>query len=92
MRLVPEWSVWSHAGADRRGWSAQGAKAYGPNDNEYQTLESGNHVVMGPRGLPILKPPYSEMVAVDMNRGEHLWRIPLGPAPASVRTNRRFEG
>jgi quinoprotein glucose dehydrogenase len=45
-------------------------------------VQSGNHVVQGPRGLPMLKPPYSEVVAVDMNRGEHLWRVPLGkPSP-----------
>ena len=34
-------------------------------------VQTGNHTVLGPRGLPILKPPYSELVAVDMNRGEH---------------------
>jgi len=44
-------------------------------------------VVGGPRGLPILKPPYSEVVAVDMNRGEHLWRVPLGKPSPSIRNN-----
>ena len=47
---------------------------------------------IGPRGLPILKPPYSELVAVDMNRGEHLWRIPLGGAPQAVRNNPALKG
>ena len=31
-----------------------------------------------PRGLPLWKPPYSAMVAIDMSRGEHLWTTPLG--------------
>ena len=31
-----------------------------------------------PRGLPLFKPPYSRMTAVDMNRGEHAWMTPLG--------------
>ncbi len=31
-----------------------------------------------PRGLPLLKPPYSRMTAIDMNRGEHAWMQPLG--------------
>ena len=31
-----------------------------------------------PRGLPLLKPPYSRMTAVDMNTGEHAWMTPLG--------------
>ena len=31
-----------------------------------------------PQGLPLWKPPYSRMTAVDMNRGEHVWMTPLG--------------
>ncbi len=31
-----------------------------------------------PRGLPLLKPPYSRMTAIDMNTGEHEWMVPLG--------------
>ncbi len=32
----------------------------------------------GPQGLPIHKPPYSRVTAIDMNTGEHLWWIPIG--------------
>jgi len=32
----------------------------------------------GPRGLPLLKPPFGGIVAIDMNSGEHRWRIPVG--------------
>jgi quinoprotein glucose dehydrogenase len=32
----------------------------------------------GPRGLPLLKPPFGSMVAIDLNSGEHRWRIPVG--------------
>ena len=31
-----------------------------------------------PGGLPLFKPPYSRMTAIDMNTGEHAWMIPLG--------------
>jgi quinoprotein glucose dehydrogenase len=31
-----------------------------------------------PQGLPLFKPPYSRMTAIDMNTGEHLWMAPLG--------------
>ena len=31
-----------------------------------------------PGGLPLLKPPYSRMTAIDMNTGEHAWMVPLG--------------
>jgi len=32
--------------------------------------------------LPIFKPPYGEVVAMDLNRGEILWRSPVGDSPA----------
>ena len=32
----------------------------------------------GPQGLPLLKPPFGSIVAIDMNSGEHRWRIPVG--------------
>ena len=28
----------------------------------------------GPRGLPITRPPYSRITAIDMNTGEHVWQ------------------
>ena len=31
-----------------------------------------------PQGLPLWKPPYSRMTAIDMRRGEHVWMTPLG--------------
>ena len=31
-----------------------------------------------PQGLPLLKPPYSRMTAIDMNTGDHVWMVPLG--------------
>ena len=31
-----------------------------------------------PQGLPLFKPPYSRMTAIDMNKGEHVWMVPSG--------------
>ena len=31
-----------------------------------------------PQGLPLLKPPYSRITAIDMNTGDHVWSVPLG--------------
>jgi len=31
-----------------------------------------------PDGLPLFRPPYSRMTAIDMNTGEHLWSAPTG--------------
>jgi quinoprotein glucose dehydrogenase len=33
-------------------------------------------------GLPLNKPPYGHLTAIDLNRGEIQWRITLGDTPA----------
>lgn len=35
-----------------------------------------------PPGLPLFKPPYSRMTAIDMNAGNHAWMVPLGDGDA----------
>ena len=46
----------------------------------------------GPQGLPIYKPPYSQIVAIDMNKGEHLWSIPNGDTPDRIKHHPALEG
>jgi len=45
----------------------------------------------GGGGLPIVKPPYGELVAIDLNRGEIAWRVPFGDT-ASVRNHPALAG
>lgn len=35
----------------------------------------------GPQGLPINKPPYRRITAINLNSGEHSWQIPFGKGP-----------
>ena len=37
-----------------------------------------------PAGIPLWKPPYSRITAIDMNSGDHLWMIPAGYTPERV--------
>jgi quinoprotein glucose dehydrogenase len=37
--------------------------------------------VEGPQGLPLLKPPYGRVTAIDLNTGEHAWMQPVGEGP-----------
>jgi quinoprotein glucose dehydrogenase len=48
--------------------------------------------VNGPRGLPLTKPPYSRITAIDMNSGEHLWMRPIGTGPVNHPALRGVDG
>jgi len=37
--------------------------------------------VPGPQGLPLLKPPYKRVTAIDLNTGDHAWMAPHGDGP-----------
>jgi len=46
----------------------------------------------GVDGLPILKPPYGKITAIDLNTGEHLWWIPNGDTPDDVKNHPALQG
>ena len=48
--------------------------------------------VAGPNGLPLLKPPYGRITAIDLNTGEHLWWIPNGDTPDNVKNHPMLRG
>ena len=58
--------------------------------SQYAVL--GGAGVRGPDDLPLFKPPYSRITAIDMNTGEHLWWIPVGDTPDRIRNNPKLKG
>jgi len=38
-------------------------------------------IMNGPRGLPLMKPPYGRITAYDLNEGEQVWMVPNGDGP-----------
>ena len=44
------------------------------------------------QGLPIMKPPYSRIVALDLNTGDYAWKVPLGTTPKSVSEHPALRG
>lgn len=44
------------------------------------------------QGLPLLKPPYGTIAAIDMKRGEVLWEIPNGETPDAIRNHPALVG
>ena len=45
-----------------------------------------------PRGLPLTKPPYGQISAIDMNAGEILWQVPNGMGSPAVRNHPLLSG
>jgi quinoprotein glucose dehydrogenase len=52
-----------------------------PDSSDFRYVRGLPREVPMPGGLPLLKPPYGRITAIDMNTGEHLWMRPNGPGP-----------
>jgi quinoprotein glucose dehydrogenase len=52
--------------------------------------ESSNGLFV--QGLPIIKPPYGRITAIDLNKGELVWQIAHGETPDSVRNHPALKG
>jgi quinoprotein glucose dehydrogenase len=44
------------------------------------------------QGLPLLKPPYSLLNAIDLDKGEIKWQVPHGDTPDAVRNHPLLKG
>ena len=42
--------------------------------------------------IPLTKPPYAELVAIDLNRGDIAWRVPFGEGSPAVRNHPLLKG
>ena len=62
------------------------------DESNFRYYRLQNRGVVGPRGLPLLKPPYSTITAFDMNRGEILWQVPNGDKMARVDAHPALNG
>ena len=52
--------------------------------------EAGPRITV--RGLPLLKPPYGRITAIDLNRGEIAWQIAHGDTPDIVKNSPALKG
>lgn len=64
------------------------------DDPDYSDVAyvSAGTTVRGPQGLPLFKPPFGRITAIDMNTGEHLWMTPNGGTPAAIRDHPALAG
>jgi quinoprotein glucose dehydrogenase len=48
--------------------------------------------MFGPQGLPIVKPPYGRITAIDLNTGDHAWMVPNGDTPEWIKNHPALKG
>jgi quinoprotein glucose dehydrogenase len=46
----------------------------------------------GPQGLPLVKPPYGRLTALDLNNGDLLWTVPNGETPEFIKNHPALKG
>jgi quinoprotein glucose dehydrogenase len=52
-----------------------------PAHSNLRYVHGTREFVTGPRGLPLFKPPYGRITAINLNTGEHVWVKPNGDGP-----------
>ena len=52
-----------------------------PDRTNLRYTRGRRRFIVGPQGLPLMKPPYGRITAIDLNRGEHVWMVPNGDGP-----------
>ncbi len=71
---------------------AQYVSLPGPADSTAGNEGGGGRGGLNVRGLPLIKPPYGTMTAIDLDRGEIIWQVPHGDTPDDIRNNPALKG
>jgi quinoprotein glucose dehydrogenase len=56
------------------------------------TAGVGRGLRLNPQGLPLLKPPYGRITAIDMDKGEFVWQIAHAETPDYIRNHAALKG
>jgi quinoprotein glucose dehydrogenase len=54
--------------------------------------ESAGRPSFGPHGLPLVRPPWGRITAIDLGTGDHVWMIANGGAPDVVKNHPALRG
>jgi quinoprotein glucose dehydrogenase len=79
------------AGPRTTGGSGAGAGAAG-TASPAAGGEGGAGPPLTVQGLPLIKPPYSRITAINMDTGDFRWQVPFGATPDNIRNHPALKG
>ena len=79
-----------HQGTVLSGPRTQGGSGASAGTAASQT--PGGGAVLTVQGLPLIKPPYSHISAIDLDRGEIRWQVAHGETPDFIRSHPALKG
>jgi quinoprotein glucose dehydrogenase len=68
------------------------ALAHDPEGSDVDYVQEGSMRTPRVQGLPIVKPPWGRITAIDLTSGEHLWQIANSSTPDEVRSHPALAG
>jgi quinoprotein glucose dehydrogenase len=74
------------AGGGGRGGRGRGAEGGGSGEGGGG---GGNLTV---QGLPLIRPPYSRITAINLDTGDFNWQVPFGATPDNIKNNPALKG
>ncbi|HEU4619164.1 MAG TPA: pyrroloquinoline quinone-dependent dehydrogenase [Gammaproteobacteria bacterium] len=63
-----------------------------PSFSDVRYISGGAGEIPFLHGLPLVKPPWGRITAIDMNAGEHVFQVPNGPTPDEIAKNPALAG
>jgi quinoprotein glucose dehydrogenase len=63
-----------------------------PSVSDMDYVVASNPTVPGPFGLPLMRPPWGRITAIDLNKGKIIWQVANGDMSAALRDNPKLKG
>jgi len=75
-----------------QGTALSGARRTGGSGSATTNAQGGNINGIDVRGLPIIKPPYGKINAINLDTGDFVWQVPHGETPDAVKNHPALKG
>jgi quinoprotein glucose dehydrogenase len=90
--IDPETGYLYVGSATRTSTAGYGLREPRPGETDMRLIGVGGFAPRLEGGIPVVKPPWGRITALDMNRGEIVWQIANGDTPAHIANNPLLAG